>query len=265
MDEFTERAEVPNRLHQLESDVDGMRGDEPDPLHARNLVESVEKVVKEAVPFGFVLPVAIDVLAEEGQFFVALVDEFFTLLDDAFRGTRDLLASGVRDDAVGAEFIAAPNDRYIGFDFVVPFCDEIIEIFFKSVVRFQDLLFSVKDFVDRMSQIGDVIGSDDEIEVREFSKQGIFFCLGHAPCDPDDGLFFLRAPELSELAHDFPFGEIADGAGIEDEEVGRFFVWSWGKAPFFEETRHDFGVELIHLTAIGPDVVSLWFSHGVRF
>ena len=111
MDEFAERGKIADGLHELDGDVDRVGGHEADPLHAGDCVESVEKIVEKAVPFGLVFAVAIDVLAEQGDLFIALIDELFALFDDAFWGAGDFLAAGIGDDAIGAEFIAAADDR----------------------------------------------------------------------------------------------------------------------------------------------------------
>ena len=72
--------------------------------------------------------------SQEGDLFIASVNEKTAFFFDAFWGTGDLLPSCIRDDTVGAKLIAAANDRDKGFDGVVPFSDEIVEILFKLVI-----------------------------------------------------------------------------------------------------------------------------------
>ncbi len=123
MDEFAEGREIADRLHQLEGDVDRVGGHEADAFHAGDFVEPIEKVVEKAVPFGLVFAVAVDVLAEQGDLFIALFDEHAALFDDALGRAGDLLAACIGDDAVGAEFIAAADDRDVGFDWIVSLGD----------------------------------------------------------------------------------------------------------------------------------------------
>ncbi len=139
MDEFAKGGKVADRLHQFDGDIDRMGSHEADPLHARNFIQPVEEVVEEAVPFRFVFAVAIDILAEESDLFIPLFDEFRGILRRCFRGGGNLLAARIGDDAIGAEFIAAADDRDIGFDLVVPLGDQIIEIFFELIVGFEDV------------------------------------------------------------------------------------------------------------------------------
>ena len=118
-------------------------------------------------------------------------------------------------------------------DLVVPFGDEIIEIFFESVIGFEDLPFGVENFVEDGAEIGDVIGADDEIEMGEFAEEGVFFGHRHAAGDADEGISFLRPPHAAQLAHDFSLGQIADRAGIENQKIGRLFLFGAGVRPRF--------------------------------
>ena len=75
---------------------------------------------------------------------------------------------------------------------------------------------------------------------------------GHAAGEADQLMLFLAAEE-ADLAHHFPLGQIADRAGIENQEIGLALVGD-GNQPFFDEhARHDLRVQLIHLAAVGAD------------
>jgi len=63
MDELTQRGEVAEGFHELEGDVDRVRGHESDSGKAGDFIETVEKVVEKAVPFRFILSIAVDVLS----------------------------------------------------------------------------------------------------------------------------------------------------------------------------------------------------------
>src|SRR5690242_11827674 len=110
MDEFAEAGQVAYRLHQIEGDVDRVGGHEADPFHARDSIESVEEIVKQAAPSWLVFSVAVDILAEQRDLFIALIDEATTLFYDAFGRAGNFLATGIGNDAVGAELIATPDD-----------------------------------------------------------------------------------------------------------------------------------------------------------
>ena len=221
--------------------------------------------MEEAVPRGLIFSVAVDVLAEKGDLLVALVDEHFALIDDRFGRAGDLLSPGIGDDAIGAEFVAAPDDRDVGFDFVVSFGDEVVEVLFKSVVGLVNLFFSVKNLVDNGAQVGNIIGADYEVEVGEFPEEGVPLGHRHAAGNADDGVLFAAAADLSELAHDLSLGQVADRAGVKDQKISRFLIGSGGQISFLQLAGHDIGVQFVHLAAVSSDKVSLWFVHTVDF
>ena len=90
--------------------------------------------MKAAVPLRAVLSVAVDILPKKGDLFVALISEMEGLFKNALRRTGDLFSPGMGDDALGAGFVAAPDDRDVGFDAVISFGDEVVEIFTKTAV-----------------------------------------------------------------------------------------------------------------------------------
>src|SRR3989344_2597722 len=99
-------------------------------------------------PCGLILAIAIDVLPQQGQFLISALDEFFTFCLNALWWARNLLSARIRDNAIGAKLIASPNDRYMGFDCVIPRSDEVIEVFFKSIVCFGDLLLRIEHLIE---------------------------------------------------------------------------------------------------------------------
>ena len=82
VDKFAEAFEVADGFHQLARDVDRVAGHEADSFHSVDLVELVEQVVEEAVPFGLVFAVAVDVLAKEGNLFIPLGARSAALFND---------------------------------------------------------------------------------------------------------------------------------------------------------------------------------------
>ena len=57
--------------------------------------------------------ITIDILAEEGYFLEAFLLQVPELVEDAVNGTGTLAATGVRDDTVRTEIVAATHDRHI--------------------------------------------------------------------------------------------------------------------------------------------------------
>ncbi len=67
--------------------------------------------------------------------------------------------------------------------------------------------------------------------------------------------------EEAQLAHHFPLRQIADRAGVEDQQVGSRLILSARQATLLKLAHHDLGVELIHLAAVGTDVKGLRIAH----
>ena len=120
--------QVANRFHQLVRDIDRVAGHEADAFDARNLIDVIEQIVEKAVPFRLVFAIAVDILSEQCDFFIALCQQDGGILRQCCLGCReDFRSAGIGDDAIGAVFIAAADDRDIGFDFVFAFGAKIIE------------------------------------------------------------------------------------------------------------------------------------------
>ena len=65
-------------------------------------------------------------------------------------------------------------------------------------------------FIQDIVEIVNIIGAQDEIDVGQLLEKGVFFGIGHAAGDADDGLALWRRAEVAQFAHDFAFGQIAD-------------------------------------------------------
>ena len=61
-----------------------------------------------------IVVVVIDGLAEQCDFKNAGIDESFAFIDQCIRATVDFAASGVGDDAIGAELVASACDTHVG-------------------------------------------------------------------------------------------------------------------------------------------------------
>ena len=62
VDEFTEGGEIADGFHELSCDVDRVAGHKANSFNAIDFIEAVEKIMKQLLPLGLVLSVAIDIL-----------------------------------------------------------------------------------------------------------------------------------------------------------------------------------------------------------
>src|SRR5262249_54724039 len=83
---------------------------------------------------GLILSIAIDILSEEGDFLVSLRGKKGAFFDNTVGMSGDFWTPCVRDDAVGAMFVASADNGHIGLDFIFTLCAQIIEFMGKLVV-----------------------------------------------------------------------------------------------------------------------------------
>ncbi len=106
-------------------------------------------------------------------------------------------------------------------------------------------------------------GGDDELRyLRDMggaanNVDGLMFeelraeSLGHATDDGDDevGAGFFCVFEVAEVGKHPLFGMVADGAGVDDNDVGGSVVVAESEACVLEGGGDEGGVELVHLAA----------------
>lgn len=117
--------------------------------------------------------------------------------------------------------------------------------------------FALEGFFHESGDFADLGGTDDEI------NQGVFLAnlfgaeLGHASGDADDdfGSIGFDEIELTEEGECFVFGLSADGAGVEEDDLGFSPVGGGFEAKFLEVEGHLFAILFIHLAAPGLDKV----------
>ena len=95
----------------------GEVGDELDALDARRVVDAQQQIGQPFVrPSPWSIAVAVDGLAEQGDFLAALGGELADLGGDVLRRPALLRAAHARHDAVGAELVAADHDADVGLE-----------------------------------------------------------------------------------------------------------------------------------------------------
>ena len=68
--------------------------------------------------------------------------------------------------------------------------------------------------------------------------------------EEEAGVAAFAGEEVAGLAEGFLLGEVADGAGVEQDDVGVGFVLDDGVAALAEHRRDGLGVAGIHLAAV---------------
>ena len=108
------------------------------------------------------------------------------------------------------------------------------------------------DAVDQLGDTGDGGRAEHEIDGGRPALDGVLVELRHAAHDADDEIrpLGLEQAQLAELREHLVLGLLADGAGVDEDEVGLGLVGGQLLAVLAQETGDPLGVILVHLTAV---------------
>ena len=103
----------------------------------------------------------------------------------------------------------------------------------------------------------EVLGTGEDVHVGEAAAEGVVLRPNHAAHhgDLEGGVFTLEVGERPELGSGAVLGVLADGASIEDDEVGVCGMIGGVPAEAAEAGGELAGVGLVDLTADGPNVI----------
>ena len=219
-----------HRVDELTGAIPGVGGHKPHPEVAREVRDRLQKF-REVHPFLAVFAVGVDVLAEEGDLLVAGGNQFLRLPEDVLGAAGALSAPDQRDDAVGAEVVAAVHDRQARADLVLPegrdaLGDDAVNLF--GVVDPPAAAGDgVEDgLVEQLRQLIEGVGAEDQVDAREGLFQFVrnLFLLGHAAAEGNQHLppGLLLVGGLAEDAEDLLLGVFPDGTGVVEGDVGLF-------------------------------------------
>ena len=110
MDMIADLRSTGDDIDQFFCTVARMRGHEPHPEIARKIPDRFQKLRKAQIVLQ-ILPIGVDIGAEKGDLDKALSDQVFCLGYNIRRQSSPLKSADKRNDAVGAEVVAAVHDR----------------------------------------------------------------------------------------------------------------------------------------------------------
>jgi len=256
MDVVAEGRNGVDDVDDIAGEIAGMRGGKADALDAVDLTDRGEKLREGA--FAGWIPVAIDVLAEELDFCEARLSDSLGFGEDRGAGAAALFAARVGDDAVGAELIAAFDDRDVAAVGVGAGGELGIEgLIGLAVVEAGDAALAGFKAGKHVGEVAVGGGAGDDRDVGGAVEDLRAFLLGYAADDGEALPFSVEFLVLIEAMKDFLLGLVADGASVVKDEAGVGFVGGLGVALVQERAYNFFGVVSIHLTAKGFDVKSL--------
>ena len=209
-----------------------------------------------------VATVGVDVLPEQRDLADALAHEPLALGDDALEHAALLAAAHVRDDAVGAEVVAADHDGHP--------CVEGLRAMARQVGREPAALLDGVDrdrgpvagdrVLEQARQLGQGARAEHDVDVGDVLAQGLAVALGDAAAhgqDPPAGGRGRKAHEVRGLAVQVGVGLLPHRARHEHDDVGLLGPHHLDAAAVVQKARHALGVVEVHLAAEGPHMVGL--------
>ena len=216
-----------HRVEELVGRVLRLARHKPEPVVARDGVDGGEQVCKVVIGVK-IFAVAVHVLAEEGDLLVALGDEAAALLDDLLRLAAALAAAHIGHDAVRAEVVAAVHDAHPRAHAALAHDGQVLGDAAVLVLDGEDALILRIYLVQQLGEPPLRLRAEHQVNVvvGVFHLVGHDLLLRHAAAEADDliGLGGLRVAETAQMAVDPLFRVLADGAGVEQDDVGLILV-----------------------------------------
>ena len=246
---------------QLAPKVLGVRAREADALDSRNGIAGPQQLGEVRFDVGRqVSAPRVDVLPQESELANALLGELGHLRQDLSGPSADLLPAHLRDDAVRAHRVAAHRDLHPRLEAPLAVRGEAggeRPLLADAEARARCLSPRAQPLAevrDRARSEGDV---DEGVEV----EQALALRLRVAAADGDHllAVALLEGACLGDARSEAQIGLLADGARVEDDDVGLVLRRRLAQSELLEHALDALGVVGVHLAAERGDVVPL---HG---
>jgi len=255
---------------QFLAHVTGMAGHVPDPFHPRDGVHLAEESGK-GIFFSPVLAVGVHVLAQKGEFPVALVHGLLDFFTDGIGAPAPFPAPDIGDDAVGAEIVAAVHDGYPGG--IAAFPDEMPLKFpghYRQIVVHPCLPVVLLEIIlQNGAEVVYMGRADKQVHLGILFQKVLPVFLGHAAGNAQDlgRIFPFDLLHLPDFPQDLLFRAFPDAAGVDEDHIRivivfRIMVPQVGQLPGIM-----FRITLVHLTAVIQNGVTFghWFSVSLLY
>src|SRR5690554_319313 len=212
-----------------------------------------------------VATIGVYVLPQQVHFAHALGSQVGHLGNHVVYRAADFFATGVGHYAEGAVFAAAFHDRNERRRAVGTRFRQVVELldFREADVDHAYAVTFHSNFADHIRQAVQGLGAEDHVYVRCPVEDGLAFLAGNAAANADNhvGLFAFETFPAAELVEHFFLGFFANGAGVQQQDVGVIrVVGHFNRFAGFEQVCHAGRVVLVHLAAVGFDEQLL--GHG---
>ena len=198
-------------------------------------------------------------MSQQSDLAVALCGEGANLLQDALGTAGALSAADVGDDTVGAEVITAVHNRHPRLVTGRAVNGQTLcDIACVTGIQMEGTLLGVHGFPQDLGESPQHGGAEEEVDVRVFPLYVFLAMLlgDHTTADADHqrGLLLLQMLELARDRKSFQLCVFTDGAGIDENQIGKGRLGGGGVAHFHCHTAEPLGIGFVLLTAKGFDV-----------
>ena len=208
-----------------------------------------------------VTTVGVDVLPEQRHLADALRGEALDLGQDLAGTARGLAPANGRDDAVGADRVAAHGDLHPGLEAALaPDGTPSGEGPLLSGAE-RAASDSLAADAEPVAQMRDRAGAERDVDVRIEREQALSLRLGIAAADGDNRSrpLALQLRGVPHVGGEPRVGLLTDRAGVEDDHIRLFLRGRLAQAELLKQALDPLGVVGVHLAAERRDVVPL---HG---
>ena len=242
---FAHRRHLGQRAHDPIAEIIGVRTREAHAADARNRAHGAQEIGE------IVLAVVVGVhrLPEQHDLTHAIGDHVADLANHVGQTPAAFRAARVRYDAVGAAVIAATLHGDPRLDAIEALRREVLVVLLEVEVRRDGALAAARAFHQRGKGAVSV-RTDHQAHMLRLLQQLRAESLRHAPRDADDAAALHVTFELAEPADHALFGVIANGAGVDKDDVGAFRTVDRRVAFGRELPEHQLGVAHVHLAAV---------------
>ena len=240
-----------------------MRAGEPNALEPVDLAGRAQQLA-ERVAVTELDTVGVHVLPEQGDFDRSVVDEQPDLVEDVARSPILLFAAQARNDAEGAGVIAPDRDRYPPRCCTVALGGKSRGEDLEGLENLELRFIVVSGPLEQTRQGSHVVRAEDDVYPRRLLEDPLLVHLREASAHRDLHALVLvfAGLEVTEGAVELAGCVVADGAGVDHDDVSLVAGSRAHVASTLERSRQALGVVDVHLTAESAHLVR---AHRTRW
>ena len=205
-----------------------------------------------------VVSVGIDILPEQGYFFISAPDKLARLADYNIAAAAALASADIGNYAVSAEIIAPVHYRQPRFKSAVSVQRQI---FRDNAVGIFDIKYTLAGRQSAVKQLREFMcgmSAENYIDKRIalLNLFGYPLLLHHASAEDyfEVGILLFYFLECTDISEESVFGVLADGAGVKKRYIRVFRLFGETEAHFFKQAFESLAVGNVALAAESMDI-----------